>query len=198
MTIVIALKDEDNKRIIMGADNQATAGQLCYKGGKKIIALEVPIVDGYGEVLKFERLHIGVSGNYWLINYLLYGFDVPMMDSNWDFIYYLYNAFFVSLSQELSSSNLIPVYDGELDSEAGMLMVFEGKIYHIFNNFSVMEVVEEFDVEGSGSEVAIGSLSTNLMFGGGDRLDMVRQAILVCGKNTIYCDEDYDIDVIKF
>ena len=196
LTIVIALRDVENKRIIMGADNQATMGQLCYKGGKKLFSLDIPIVDGYGDILKFEKLHIGFSGNYWLINYLMYGFDVPLMGNNVDFVHYLYNDFFVSLGDALSSRMLLPIYDSELDSESEMLMVFEGKIYHIFSNFSVMEVVEEFGVGGSGSEVAVGSLSTNLMFGVDDRLEMVRQAVLVCGRNTIYCDDDVELSII--
>ena len=196
LTIVIALRDAKNNRIIMGADNQATLGQVCYKGGKKLFSLDIPIVDGYGDILKFEKLHIGLSGNYWLINYLQYGFDVPFMDSNVDFLHYLYNSFFVSLSDALSSKMLLPIYDSELDSESGMLMVFEGRIYHIFSNFSIMEVVEDFEVEGSGSEVAVGSLATNLMFGIDDRLEMVRQAVLVCGRSTIYCDDDVELSII--
>ena len=198
LTVIVALKDKERNRIIMGADNQGTSGQICIKGGKKIICLDIPIVDGYGDVISFEKVYIGLTGNYWLVSYLEYGFDIPPMDCNDDFLYYLYNSFFILLSNNLMERSLVSNDGNILDTESGMLMVFKGKIYQVFYNLSVMECVEDYAVEGTGFEVAIGSLHTNLNFHKGmDYVDIVKQAILSCADKTIYCDDEIDLEVIK-
>lgn len=199
MTVIVGLKDVENKRIIIGADNQGTSGQIYVKGGRKLFSLDIPIVDGYGEIIKFEKLYIGLSGCYWLINYLKYGFDIPPMDSNEEFLYYLYNSFFIMLSNCLVESRLVSNDGNVLDTESGMLFVFNGKLYQVFYNLSVMECVEDYAVEGSGFEVAIGSLYTNLHFHKDmDYVDMVKQAILSCADKTIYCDDDIDLEIIEY
>lgn len=199
MTVVVALKDEKNNRIIIGADNQGTSGQISLKYGSKIFYLNIPIVDGYGDVIKFEKLYIAVSGNYWIINYLRYGFDVPVMDCNEEFIYYLYNHFFLSLGDCLSESRLVAFDRGVLDSGVGMICIFRDKIYHIYDDFSILESVENFEVEGSGYEVALGSLYTNLNFHKGmDYVKIVEQAVLSCAGLSIYCDGDIDVEIVNY
>lgn len=199
MTIVVALKDEMNKRIIVGADNQGTSGQISLKYGSKIFDLNIPIVDGYGEILKFEKLYVAVSGNYWIINYLKYGFDIPPMDKEEDFLYYLYNQFFLSLGDCLTESRLVHFNSGVLDSGVGMLFVFRDNIYHVYDDFSIMECVECFDVDGSGYEVALGSLYTNLNFHKGmDYVKIVKQAVLSCAGLSIYCDDEVDVKIINY
>lgn len=199
MTVVVALKDERNQRIIIGADNQGTSGQISLKYGSKIFYLNIPIVDGYGEVEKFEKMYVAVSGNYWIINYLKYGFDIPPMDKNEGFLYYLYNQFFLSLGDCLSESRLVAFNSGVLDSGVGMLCVFRDKIYHIYDDFSILESVENYEVDGSGYEVALGSLYTNINFHKGmDYVKIVKQAVLSCAGLSIYCDDEVDLRIVKY
>ncbi len=196
----MALKDRVNKRIIIGADNQGTSGQISLKYGSKIFDLNIPIVDGYGEIIKFEKLYVAVSGHYWIINYLKHGFDLPFMDYNEeDFIYYLYNQFFLKLGDCLSENRLVSFNNGLLESGVGMLFVFRDKIYHVYDDFSVIECVEDFEVDGSGCEIALGSLYTNINFHRGmDYVKIVKQAVLACAGLSIYCDDDIDLKIVNY
>ena len=66
MTIAIALKDRENKRIILGTDTQATYGQIILQTNDKIIELPIQIVDGYHEPIATETLHIAITGDLYL------------------------------------------------------------------------------------------------------------------------------------
>ena len=84
------------------------------------------------------------------------------------------------------------------DSESGMIIVYKDNIYEIFSRFSI-SLNDEYAVTGSGWQLAIGSLYTNLHFNKYiPREEMVRQAIITCGVNTIYCDNNVNLKVIDY
>ena len=82
MTIIIALKDKENKRIILGADKQATYGQVINKVSSKLFHIPVNITDGYGTIIDTCKLHIAFSGCLPFASFLQYGFKIPSMENN--------------------------------------------------------------------------------------------------------------------
>lgn len=199
MTIIIALKDKKNKRIIIGADKQGTLGQCKVKVPTKIFSLPVDIVDGYGEVIDTAKIHIGISGYGFLKHFLQYGFNIPQMNEHQEFIEYLYQTFLPCLREVLTENQLVDVNNNSLDTESYMIMVFKGEIYRVENNFGVDVIDEEYYINGSGYEVALGSLYTNLTFHNNlNRIEIVKQAIRAASATTIYCSGEVDLKVINY
>lgn len=199
MTIAIALKDTHNKRIIVGTDTQATYGQLTYKTEDKIIELQIQIVDGYDETITTEVLHIAMAGNLYLSSFLKYGFQPPTMSEHKNFTEYLYQDFLPELKILLHEDNLVVIDNNVTDTESKFIFIFKDQIYSIQYNFGVNQLNNSFLVEGSGWQVATGSLYTNLNYHKNmDYEEMVKQAIEACGNNTIYCNSTPNIKIIKY
>jgi len=199
MTIAIALKDTKNKRIIIGTDTQATYGQLTYTTQDKIIEIPINIVDGYNETINTEVLHIAMAGCLYLSSFLKYGFQPPSMNEQQNFIEYLYQDFLPELKVLLHEDNLVAVDNNVTDTESKFLFIFKDEVYGIQYNFGVTQLEADFLVEGSGWQVATGSLYTNLTYHEDmDYEEMVKQAIESCGNTTIYCDTTPNIKIIKY
>ena len=197
MTIIVALKDKENKRIILGADKQATWGQLIYKSPSKLIELPITIEDE--ESIEKSKIHIGLCGYCFMKTFFQHGFKIPKMNKNENFIEYLYQKFFPNLRKALTDNSLVITKDGRLNTNSGMLFIFDNEVYCIGSNFCIDILDDEFFVDGSGWEVATGSLYTNLKYHQNmDKVEMVKQAIMSAGKNTIYCDTDVEIKTIEY
>ena len=199
MTIVIAVRDKKNKRIILGADKQATRGQLILKSTSKLFSLPVNIVNGYGEIIDTKTIHIGFSGSPYLKLLIQYGIIIPSMDENETFIEYLYNGLFPVIQRKITDQQLVEIDNSQLDTESGMIFVFDGEIYNIQYNLGVNLIEDDYFVEGSGYEIAIGSLYTNLRFHSHISYErMVKEAIMTVGETTIYCDAEVEMKIIKY
>ena len=199
MTIIIALKDEKNNRVIMGADKQTTCGQLIQKSPSKLINLPLNIIDEYGKIIEESEIHIGLCGYAFMKEFFKHGFEIPVMNEKDKFVKYLYQDFLPSLRRALTDNLLVKLKDNSIDTKSGMLFVFKGEIYEIASNLSVTEIDNEFHVDGSGYEVATGSLYTNLKYHEDlDKKEIVKQAIETAGENTIYCDTNVEIIEIKY
>lgn len=197
MTIIIALKDKRNKRIIFGSDRGETVGQYTETCPCKIITKEIQIVDAYSNEIDTKDIYIGVAGAGFLINYLDHVFQLPDLDEKQDFIEYLYNNFLEDLREELLDKKMLGTHKEIFDSASNMIIVFDGEIYEIQSDFTIHKVDKDYSAIGSGWLIAIGSLYTNLHYHSYlDREDVVRQALTTCGVNTIYCDTNLDLKII--
>lgn len=199
MTIIIALKDTQNKRIILGADKQVTYGDTVQKVSTKIISIPVNITDGYGEIIDTKKMHIAISGYPHLASFLQYGFPVPDMDDNQDFIEYYYQTFIPAFHKAATGIDFLKYSSSRMDTGGDLLLIFKGQVYNIDFNMGVNLLDNEFYVAGSGYEIATGSLYTNLKFHSEmNRVDMVKQAIISVGETNLYCDSDVEVKVINY
>ena len=124
-------------------------------------------------------------------------FEIPDMNENQDFIEYLYNNLLECFRQQLLDKKLLGTSNDKFRSESNVIIVYDGEIYELDGNFGVNQV-KEFVAIGSGWKVAIGSLYTNLHFHSYlDAAEMVREAVIACGVNTVYCDTNVDLEIIK-
>lgn len=199
LTIAIALKDIKNNQIIIGTDKQATCGQVIYKTNDKLIEVPIDIIDGYGETIDTKTFHIALSGNLYLGSFLSHGFVVPPLDENQKFMDYLYQDFLPSLRQILQEDNLIAIDNNISDMESSFIIVFDDEIYNVNYRLGIDIIEQEYLVIGSGTQMAIGSLYTNLNYHNDiSYKEIVKQAIETCGENTIYCDSNPVIKIIKY
>ncbi len=199
MTVIVAVRDKKNKNIVLGTDSLGTMSGLKVDVGSKILKLDIPICNGYGEVIETKPLYIGISGNGYIKHYLLYAFEVPLLDSQQDFLDYLYNSFLTVLREELMTNNLVELDNSKLHTYLGMILIFEGKMYEVNSSFSVDIDNEDYLVTGSAWEVATGSIYTNLNYHTDISIkDVVKQAVETCGRTTIYCNDNVNIEVIPY
>lgn len=199
MTIIIALKDKKNKEVILGADKQATCGQMKYQSKDKLIEIPIDIIDGYGKKIDTEILHIALTGHMFLSSFLMHGFDIPPLDEKQNFMDYLYQDFLPTLKQILQEDNLIMIDNNISDMESAFIFVFKGEIYNVNYKFGVDVLEQDYLILGSGMQVATGSLYTNLKYHTDiSYKEIVKQAIETCGENTIYCDSNSIIKTIKY
>ena len=198
MTIGIALKDKENKRIIIGSDKQATLGDIkSVRPDEKYVTKKVKIVDGYYNHIDTHEIHFLLAGWGFLKQFLEHTLEIPDMQENQSFIEYLYNDLLDCFRQQLIDKKLLGTRDDKFSSDSNILIIYGGEIYELSSNFGV-NTVKEYGVIGSGWKVAIGSLYTNLHYHPHlDKVEMVKQALIACGVNTIYCDTNTDIHVIE-
>lgn len=199
MTIGIALKDKENKRIIIGSDKQGTLGDdiKVTIPDKKHVRKEVKIVDGYYNHIDTQEIYFVFAGWGFLQGFMEHTFEIPDMHENQDFIEYLYNDLLECFRQQLLDKKLLGTHDDKFRSESNVLIIYDGEIYELDSNFGVNKI-KEYAVIGSGWKVAIGSLYTNLHYHPEtNKVEMVKQALISCGVNTVYCDTNTDITIIK-
>lgn len=197
MTIIIALKDKRNNKIVFGSDRLETTGMIKGVCKNKIITKKIKIVDAYYNELDTKELHIGLAGYGFISELLEYNFTPPDMNEQQNFMEYLYEEFLDNLRETLLEKKLVSLDNDQFDSGSSILLIFDGEIYEVFSNFSVTHVTQDYAVCGAGWKIAIGSLYTNLHYHPNiSAQEMVRQAITACGVNTIYCDANVDIKTI--
>ena len=199
MTIGIALKDRKNNQIIIGTDRQETLGEdiISVTHDKKFVCKELKIVDGYCNHIDTHEIYFIFAGWGFLKGFMKHTFEIPDMNENQDFIEYLYNNLLECFRQQLLDKKLLGTSNDKFRSESNVIIVYDGEIYELDSNFGVNQV-KEFVAIGSGWKVAIGSLYTNLHFHSYlDAAEMVREAVIACGVNTMYCDTNVDLEIIK-
>lgn len=201
MTVIIALKDEKENQIILGTDGQGTSSDMSVNFGDKILELKIPIVENEeedSEIIRYEPIHFMVSGSHYLINFLKYAFNPPARVDGEDELNYLYNQFFQSLNNELSVKKLLKSNEGALESDAGLIIVYNNRIFNVYSDFGIVEEPNTFTVHGSGWKIAT-SVLTNLLTNHNEisKKRMVEEALLTTSKLNIYCNDDIRIKTVK-
>lgn len=191
MTVLIAIKEEDS--VFLGADKQVTGGQIKQDKDTKIFKKELKTINSKGEVIKTETVYFAETGYVVVGNYIRYGFELPYKEEKESYEEYIVTKLCTKLNQSLKESGLIKVKDSKTYSDTNFLIVMNNNIYTISNVGLVCEF-EDYVVDGSGYEVALGSLYTSK---GKSARERIKLAIEACDKHTIYVNGEYDIIEIK-
>lgn len=199
LTILVALKDKKNNRIILGTDKQVTTGSVKELIHNKIVTVNIPVVDGYGEKIRTDKCHIAIAGYVYINNFIEYAFNAPPMDNNMIFIEYLQKKFLKKLREELTNQNLAEVNSNQFDSESGFLIVYDDEIFVIDFNFGVCTINDEYSVNGSGFEIALGSLyTTKKVKPSIGAVKRVKLAVKSAIEYDVYCGGEVDIKIINY
>lgn len=195
MTVIIALKDEKNKKIYLGADRQWTGGDMSYRNfGCKLLKVEIPIDND-----SIDEMYIAFSGSAFLHQYLLNVFQAPVWDADYSFINYLYNQYFFELKQQLLEQQLIKKDKELLDSEAGLILIHDENLYEVYYDLSIVESPRKYVVSGAGYKIATAIIENDLKFHQDmDYKKIVEEALYTTGELNIYCNTDYDILTIDY
>jgi hypothetical protein len=190
MTVIVAVKDDEG--ISIGADRRIVSYDApCKAAEPKFFIKNIPIVNEENEKIDEKNVVIGVVGYMGINSYVNHSFNMPPMDIDYtDTLGYLIYAMMM-LRMELDNNNLIKCFEGKSNSECGLLIIMDNKIFNITPTFHVLEVSEDYYAEGSAYEIALGSLYTIRNMG--DSSMKVETAIRACNEHSIYVDDNIDI-----
>lgn len=179
MSVVVAYKDIDRDRVIVGCDSQVTRGgyksTLQNKNNWKIF-----------KPMDNENLIIGVVGDLRDINLLSLEKnlidELTIIKGEVDFKY-IVKTIVPKIFKILIDNKRIKIKDGVVDDMcSSVLFVYKNKIYGIYSDGAVIEY-EDFCALGSGEQLAYGSLNS---YNGSDAQDAVVDAIKSSIKNDLY------------
>ena len=198
MTVIIALKDMINDKILVGYDGQGTSEDISLPFGEKLVTMSIPVVNEENEIINDTEMHILVSGSHYIKSYLTHAFTPPGILEDEDVVDYLYNQFFQSLSNELTNHGLLKNEDGALESQAGLIIIYDNRLFNVYSDFSIVESTDVFTCNGSGWKISTSVLSNLLEFHHDMELeDMIEEALLTTARLNIYCNDDITIKTIE-
>lgn len=181
MSVVIAIKDKENNRIVMGADKQGSQDNLKVGNMSKIFKL-----DGY------ENICVGSVGMLNILQAVQYSDNLidraTYYEGNID-SKYLFNEFYPNIKSMLVDTGRLKAEDYTEPLENQFVVAINDKMWLVDGDGGVMEG-DEYIVIGSGEEVAIGSLEAT-------KTDLpkvrIEKAIKACSENTLYVNNKIDI-----
>lgn len=136
---------------------------------------------------------IGLTGRVNISNYIKYGFLAPEIEKDEDFTVYLVSTFLPELKKGLKEAGIIKVDNSMTDINAEFLLFYKGKVYKVDDSLGITDTDFDFDAVGSGSEYALGSLSTTSKKMKPE--NRVKKAIEVASDHTR--SVGFDIDIVR-
>jgi len=198
MTVIVAIKDEKNNRIILGTDKLVNYAYTKDVITSKIVDINIPVIDGYGELIRNDKCFIAISGAAYMISFLEYGFEAPSFPNNMEFIEYLHKHFLPCLRTELVDRQLTEEYNQQFDSGCAFVIVYNDEIFNIGVNFGVFPI-KEYVVEGAGYIEALASIYTSSKLNPNiGAVKQVELAIETALHHNIYCGGESDIRIIDY
>lgn len=141
MTCIAAVVHK--RKIYMACDSGVSCGsEISIMGNSKIVTLEIPAGRN------IERIMIGGSGDLRIIN-LISIFKPPKRTKPVE--EYLIGDFSKAFSEHLDEYDAKREYNNAVNVGFYTLIGFKGHIYSWSVDFGLIECVEDFEVEGSGS-----------------------------------------------
>ena len=109
------------------------------------------------KIIKKGKLLVGACGSYAVINCIQHHFNPPKKHKNYSDTDYLFKQIYISLRNALVKFDLITSSEGKQTIDGSILIVYEGKIYVIQEDFSMLEIKDTLYIIGSGSEYTFGA-----------------------------------------
>lgn len=211
MTVVIAVKDNDKNRIVMGADKRLTEGDLVVSDNiPKLLIKELSVMDKPKKLfskinIESDNFVIGFSGQYALYE-LLKVFQAPVKSKNETFLEYCYNSLIPKLNKLLTEHNMFTDFSNGLTGiDWELIIVYKDKIYGLDFQMNILEAHDDYIAVGASKEIAYGSLHTALSTKFMYRPEIknllpdwnVEKAIEACAAHSTKCNDEFELLEIK-
>jgi ATP-dependent protease HslVU (ClpYQ) peptidase subunit len=187
MTCIVGITDGD--KVYMGSDSAVSLGWITRQlADPKIFKIK----DGNGK----EYL-IGAAGSPRLAQIVRHVFHIPVYSETLysSTLKYLCSAFIPELRKSCIDLGMEgkDQSDGTSRSMGELLVGFNGQLFTIYSDFSVLSFVEDYTVIGSGSEIALGVLYATACVDPETRIRLCMQA---CDKFCSGVQLPYTMDWI--
>lgn len=144
MTCIVAITHDNN--VYLGADSAAVSGtdlrirkdnKICYNKNKNYV--------------------IGFTSSYRMGQIIQNNFDPPMRDKNKNLYSYVYGPFLENLRKCLKEHGYTRISENK-EEMGECILGIEGTLFHIYSDFSIGELDQNYDACGCGENYALGSL----------------------------------------
>lgn len=202
MTIIVGLIDQGV--VYMGADTVASNGTRYVKKDSKITKMLVkrPYKDARKEIAyKRDHILIGSSGSI-RPSQVIGAMDAPDWPAGKDAYQYLIGTFVNAMRSALSDAGCMGKSDDQTDkTDLTILVGIDGRLFTIWQDFSVMELVESYAAVGSGADVALGALAATA--DSPYSAERIAKALKAVVTYDIYCGGPIDVtdeegNIIRF
>jgi ATP-dependent protease HslVU (ClpYQ) peptidase subunit len=143
MTCIVGFCEKG--KVYLGGDSAATAGWQT-----KILA--------DGKVFKRNQIVFGVSGLPRLLNLLRYQLVIPPRKEEQSDDEYINVTFLNALRQCAREAGFTTVNNNLESMGSAALIGYRGVLYNLESNFNICRIADNYDVIGSGAEIACGVL----------------------------------------
>lgn len=147
MTCIIGYKEND--AIWLASDGMCTDQENRYR-----------IEENYPKVFEKDNILFGTSGSMRVSQLIQYSLNIPYHDPRLSDMHYLCGPFSQEIMILLGTTKSLEVNDEIAYFNAGILIAYNGELYHMMDDFFVSKSREKYDTVGSGMFIALGSLYT--------------------------------------
>ena len=138
----------------------------CYMGADSLVSNS-----SYKEVIKEPKcfykgdILFGLSGSVKVLNLIKRACEFPSLNDPCfagvlnKKLYYIQHVVPSVIEKCLTEFNKNEVINGESSMDSVLLMIFDGKLYTLYNNYSVLEQTLPYEAVGSGCSLAMGAMA---------------------------------------
>lgn len=182
MTVIVGLVD--GRDVWMGADSYSGNGYALETAHPKIITCRLP--DG-------TPILFGVAGEH-RAALLLQRMRLPKRNPEDDAMLYVGVDLVDGMRKVFEAAGFATKQDGQDQaSESNMLIAFNGRLFSLWPDYTVVETKHPYQAMGAGMEVALGALAVTEGIGPELRLKMVLEA---AAKHSTYVRGPFHIESI--
>lgn len=164
MTSVLAVIKGDTSFI--GADT------LAYESTHKTV--------GQDKVFIKENMLVGVSGSYAILNCFRYHLNLPKRAPSSTPEEYIHKQVYKALRNILIEYDLLNLEEGIPSMDGQIIMAYEGKLFVVQEDFSILEPKSHYYSIGSGTDHCLAAyLALDLNVTGVNTLDKIKEAIRI-------------------
>jgi ATP-dependent protease HslVU (ClpYQ) peptidase subunit len=178
MTCIVGIKTKDN--VYMGGDTQGSGNLTGYKFARP-------------KVFKKNNFLFGVCGSWRIMQLLEFIWTPPIREINETTDNYLYTKMPNSVRECLKNNGAIKTSDGEDEmSSCAFLFAFDNRLFTMYSDFCILELVQNYATTGSGMYHAEASLySTEGIIA--DPKERIRKAIICASSYVLSVNDKIDI-----
>lgn len=150
MTCIIGLATNDGD-VYIGGDSAASGND-----GQSIMRLAHPEV----KVFRNGEFLIGCAGSFRNMQLMRYKFNPPKQDDEVDELEYMATTFVDALRDSLIDGGAATVKNGQEEAGYSVFLVgYRGRLFCVYSDYAVEEVLGGIDATGCGREYAIGAMA---------------------------------------
>lgn len=129
-----------------------------YMGGDSAVTTYVVQSLALKKVFRLADCVIGCAGSLRILNLLAYAFSIPAQPEEVSVECYFTTLFVDALRALLKEAGSVTKQNEKEENLGYFLVGYQGRLFQISSDYSVMEVTDNFNTIGSGHEVALGAL----------------------------------------
>lgn len=150
MTCIAAVVDDDGT-VYMGGDSAGMSDDSVFSLG----------IGTEPKVWKANGMLFGACGSFRVSQVIRWQVHIPAYDPDTEILSYLTGPLMDSLRDELDMRGTLQAWldDATEGIDGGLLVAMEGRVFEVYQDFGIGELVHGYGAIGCGGPIALGSLA---------------------------------------